>query len=61
MPVKGSVFLATQEKNLAREGGGHVGRMTAVPESKPIMSVGRLVIAFGRNRVIFVFISPPDT
>ena len=25
MPVKGSAFLATPEKNLAGEGSGHVG------------------------------------
>lgn len=59
MPVKGSDFLATQEKNVAREGRGH-GGATAVPKSKPEVFVGVPPIAFGRKGVIFVFISLPD-
>lgn len=36
MPVKGSDFLATQEKALAGEGRGH-GEATAVPQSESLV------------------------
>lgn len=60
MPVKGSAFLAAQVENQATEGNGHVGKVTAVPESKPKTFAGGIVIGPGGKGVISVFISPPD-
>lgn len=60
MPVKGSPVLAAQEKNLARERGGHVGREGRVPEPMPVVFVGRIVITFGRRGFIFVFPGLPE-